>query len=99
MILSPLVAKKAQRGRNGQPVGAIKDLKLEELSEGIEDNVNEEDEEAIDGQDKDHLEADEALIEEVVDAPDFMINVEAVKENIRMGKLSMSKVRVPLSVI
>ena len=93
------MAKKAQKDRNGHPVGAVEDLKLEELSEGIEDNVDEEDEEAIDGQDKDHLEADEALIEEVVDAPDCMIDVEATKENIRMGKLSMSKVHVPLPVI
>ena len=98
-ILSPFMAKKAQKGKNGQSVGAIEDTKLEELLEATEDNEDGEDEEAIDGQDKDHQAADEALMEEVVDTPDYTIDIDDAKENIRTGKLSMSKVRVPLPTI
>ena len=99
-ILSPFVAKKAKSGNKGQPVGAVEDLELEELLEGIECNEDdEEDEAAIDGQDKDHLEADNALIEEVIDMPNYTIDVNDAKEDIRMGKLSMSKVRELVHVI
>ena len=86
-------------GKNGQSVGAIEDTKLEELLEGTEDTKDEEDEEALNRQDKDHQAADEALMEEVVDTPGYTIDIDDAKENIRTGKLSMSKVHVPLPVI
>ena len=47
----------------------------------------------------DCLEADEAMIEEIAEAPDYTIDVDAAKQDIRMGKLSMSKVRVRMQVI
>jgi len=98
-ILSPFVAKKAKNGRNGLPVGAVEDLELEELLEGNLDNNDDEDERGIEGQDTDRLEADEAMIEEIAEAPDHTIDVDAAKQDIRMGKLSMSKVRVRMQVI
>ena len=99
-ILSPFVTKKGKRGRNGQPVGAVEDTELEELLGGIqdEDDEDDEDEQAIEGQDKDRLAADEATIEEIAATPDHTIDVDAAKEDIRMGKLSMSKVRVLVQV-
>ncbi len=96
-ILSPFMAKKAKKGRHGWPVGTIEDPELEELLEGIpEDEDDEEDEEAIDGQDPDCLAADEAMVEEVAGMADLTINVATAQEDLRTGKLSMSKVCMPV---
>lgn len=99
-ILSPFVAKKGKRGRNGQPVGAVEDAELEEMLERIqnEDDDDNEDEQGIEGQDPDRLAADEATIEEIAETPDYTIDVDAAKEDIMMGKLGMSKVRVSVQV-
>src|SRR6266481_1504717 len=97
VILSPFVAKKAKKGRHRWPVGTIKDPELEELLEGIpEDEDDDEDEEAINGQDPDCLVADEAMVEEVAGMADLMINVAMAQEDLRTGKLSMSKVHMPV---
>ena len=45
------------------------------------------------------MEADEAMIEEIAVTPDHTIDVDAAKQDIRAGKLSMSKVCVPVQVI
>jgi len=96
-ILSPFMAKKAKQGRHGQPIGTIEDPELEELLEGIlEDEDDEEDEEAIDGQDPDCLVADEAMVEEVAGMADLTIDVATAQEDLRTGKLSMSKVHMPV---
>ena len=88
----------AMSGNKGQPVSAVEDLELEQLLEGIECN-DEEDDAAIDGQDKDCLEAENALIEEVIDMPDYTIDVDDAKKDVRMGELSMSKVHECVHVI
>jgi len=94
-ILSPFVAKKAKKGRHGLPVGAIEDPELEELLEGFqEDKDDEEDEAAIEGQDPDRLEADEAAVDEIARMPDAIIDVAAAKEDLSNARLSMSKVCV-----
>src|SRR6266481_2907604 len=98
-ILSPFVAKTAKTGRNGLAVGAVEDTELEELLEGIQDNDDDEDEQGIEGQDKDRFEADWAMIEKNALTPDHTIDVDAAKQDIRAGKLSMSKVCAPVQVI
>src|SRR6266481_3944238 len=97
VILSPFVAKTAKKGRHRQPIGTIKDPELEELLAGIpEDEDDEEDEEAIDGQDPDCWVADEAMVEEVAGMADLTIDVATAQEDLRTGKLSMSKVCMPV---
>src|SRR6266481_10000265 len=66
-----------------------------QLLEGFqEDKDDEEDEVAIEGQDPDRLEADEAVVDEIARMPDAIIDVAAAKEDLSNARLSMSKVCV-----